>query len=68
MRHGVEALFLLRWFDTRLAVYSVSVLSSTRPGVPNVCVPPSEETLPRKRPQGEERHDSVKKNGINLVD
>lgn len=38
MRHGVEALFPLGWFDTRLAVYSVSVLSLIRPGVPNVCV------------------------------
>ena len=34
MRHGVEALFLLRWFDTRLAIYSVSELSVTRPGDP----------------------------------
>lgn len=59
----MEALFLLRWFDTRLAIYSVSKLSVTRPRVLK-CVPPSEEMLTRGGcfASGRKRHDSVEKN------
>lgn len=68
MRHGVEALFPLRWFDARLAVYSVSVLSVTRPGVPNVY-----HQVKKCCQEGcfcpwEKKHNSVKKNALGLVD